>query len=282
MNDFERRFRKFSITNLTMYIIMGKIFVFCLVLFKIPFVESLMLIPERVMAGEVWRLVTFMFFPRGHVIFFIFEIMFFYWIGRGLEEVWGSFRYTMYFVGAIVGVAVATIIAYYSGFIGGLVTISYVPTLFTYTMFLPFAWYFGEEEIRAMLIFPIKIKYLAIIDLLLILELFIELTEIPGPPLWPIYVASMMNMIVFFVYVLFARAKQRKRSADFRQGILKVEKARKKKSLHRCTVCGITENEDPGMSFRYCSKCQGNYEYCEEHLKTHEHRSNIVDFKKPD
>jgi hypothetical protein len=25
------------------------------------------------------------------------------------------------------------------------------------------------------------------------------------------------------------------------------------------------------MDFRYCSKCAGSYEYCAEHLQTHEH-----------
>jgi hypothetical protein len=41
--------------------------------------------------------------------------------------------------------------------------------------------------------------------------------------------------------------------------------------MHRCTVCGITEKDDPQMDFRYCSTCEGDYEYCIEHLKNHEH-----------
>ncbi|MCG8514148.1 MAG: hypothetical protein MI740_08405, partial [Halanaerobiales bacterium] len=41
--------------------------------------------------------------------------------------------------------------------------------------------------------------------------------------------------------------------------------------LHRCTICGITELDHPQMEFRYCSKCAGNYEYCSEHLKNHQH-----------
>ena len=45
--------------------------------------------------------------------------------------------------------------------------------------------------------------------------------------------------------------------------------------------CQITEEfymsvvgdvlDDENLEFRYCSKCNGNYEYCQDHLFTHEH-----------
>ena len=41
---------------------------------------------------------------------------------------------------------------------------------------------------------------------------------------------------------------------------------------HRCAVCGRTELDDPTLEFRYCSKCNGNYEYCSDHLFSHEHK----------
>ena len=34
---------------------------------------------------------------------------------------------------------------------------------------------------------------------------------------------------------------------------------------------GRTELDNPNLEFRYCSKCDGNYEYCSDHLFTHEH-----------
>ena len=42
-------------------------------------------------------------------------------------------------------------------------------------------------------------------------------------------------------------------------------------SIHKCAVCGRTEKSDPNLEFRFCSKCNGNYEYCSEHLYTHQH-----------
>lgn len=48
----------------------------------------------------------------------------------------------------------------------------------------------------------------------------------------------------------------------------------KGKAIHKCAVCGRTELDDPTLEFRYCSKCGGDYEYCSDHLYTHEHIIN--------
>ena len=45
---------------------------------------------------------------------------------------------------------------------------------------------------------------------------------------------------------------------------------------HRCTICGRTELDDEKLEFRYCSRCEGNYEYCQDHLFTHQHIKNGV------
>ena len=42
-------------------------------------------------------------------------------------------------------------------------------------------------------------------------------------------------------------------------------------SKHKCAICGMTELDDPSLEFRFCSKCNGNYEYCQNHLFTHKH-----------
>ena len=44
------------------------------------------------------------------------------------------------------------------------------------------------------------------------------------------------------------------------------------KPIHRCAICGRTEKDNPDLEFRYCTKCKGYYEYCQDHLFTHEHR----------
>ena len=41
--------------------------------------------------------------------------------------------------------------------------------------------------------------------------------------------------------------------------------------LHKCAVCGITDQDNPNMEFRYCSKCDGYYCYCADHINNHIH-----------
>ena len=40
---------------------------------------------------------------------------------------------------------------------------------------------------------------------------------------------------------------------------------------HKCAICGRTDESNPELEFRFCSKCNGNYEYCNDHLFTHKH-----------
>ncbi len=48
-------------------------------------------------------------------------------------------------------------------------------------------------------------------------------------------------------------------------------KPQKMTPRHKCAVCGRTEADDASLEFRYCSKCHGTYEYCQDHLFTHTH-----------
>ena len=45
-------------------------------------------------------------------------------------------------------------------------------------------------------------------------------------------------------------------------------KAASQSTHHRCAICGRTEKDGEDLEFRFCSKCKGNYEYCQEHLFT--------------
>ena len=62
--------------------------------------------------------------------------------------------------------------------------------------------------------------------------------------------------------------KQKKRQREFQRKIKPMAAA---KMIHRCAVCGRTDQDSPGMEFRFCSKCEGSYEYCMDHLYTHTH-----------
>ena len=276
MNNFERKFGRFSITNLTLYLIIARVAVAVIGIFSPEFVGYLWYDADAIMSGQVWRLVTYMFVANLD-IWFLFQLLFLYFIGTALEQEWGYFKYTMYFLMSILGVVIATLIIHFANISSGSFILSAaLPSLFAYSLFLPFAWYYGEHEIMLMGMLPVKVKYLAIVDVLLIIKLFADTSSFPQ--LWIVLVLSLLNLVVFYAVMLPQRGKQVKRLADFKTKAYKAERDIKKNAIHRCRVCGITEKDDPGMSFRYCSKCEGDYEFCEKHLREHEHYKKVVDF----
>ena len=88
---------------------------------------------------------------------------------------------------------------------------------------------------------------------------------------------SMMNYILFFY--LYRRGfrpsrAQRQAQKQFKAQVIQAQRKQAVKESgprHRCAVCGRTEQDDPSLEFRYCSRCEGEYEYCQEHLYTHQH-----------
>ena len=61
---------------------------------------------------------------------------------------------------------------------------------------------------------------------------------------------------------------------DMNRGkVINIYKPSDQKAMHKCAICGRTEKDDDTLEFRYCSKCNGSYEYCSYHLYTHEHRT---------
>lgn len=276
-NKFERKFRKFSISNITLYVSLGMVIVYFLALAKPEIIDILYLNPDKIFDGQIWRLVTFIFIPTSsNPISLFFEVAIFYWVGSALENVWGSFKFTLYYLGGIIGATLGVILGH---FIGGLAyQFSFsVSSFFTMNLFLAFAWYFGDEEIRVMLILPVKVKYLAIIDAVFILYTLIS------APTWGarlVLISSMLNLVVFYSVVLSRRLKDKGRMTKFKMKMNLAQAPYKKKSRHKCVVCGKTEITHPDMQFRYCSKCEGDYEFCEEHINNHDHFKKIVEFRK--
>jgi len=73
------------------------------------FVSILVLDPDKIRHGEVWRLVTYIFIPQSlHPLWVIFALWFLWWVGEGLERAWGSFRLTLYILVVMIGTTAAT------------------------------------------------------------------------------------------------------------------------------------------------------------------------------
>lgn len=261
LNKLKRKFGGFAIEGLMTYIVALKGITYLLSIYDQTgmFKYNLMLIPSKVANGEIWRLFTFIIMPpETSFIFTAFVLYFYYMIGTTLEHEWGSFKFNAYYFLGILGTILAAFLT------GSWVTSFYI----NLSLFLAFAQLYPDYEIHLFLLIPIKVKYLALFN-----WLFIGYKILLGS--FSAKVAAIVSLINFFIFFgrdIVNSIRNKKRTRERRKRFN--AKKSNRKYIHKCTVCGITEKDDPEMGFRYCSKCDGHYEYCMEHLKDHQHIKN--------
>ncbi len=167
--------------------------------------ERLALIPDRVILGEGWRLITFLALPLSlSPIWVLFVLWFIYYILNEIESEWGSFQTTLYFL-----------IAY-------LLSITF-SMLFNYpifdirdieaSLFLAAATLFPHFQVRLFMIIPVKMKWLgAISGFFLILRLF-QVSWTGKLYLFFIY----FNYLLFFGPILLNTIKQMFRKWNYQR-----------------------------------------------------------------
>jgi hypothetical protein len=218
--------------------------------------ERIELVADKVLEGEVWRLITFLIVPPfGNIIIALFFWYMFCLMGTALEVRWGSFRYNVYLlIGYVAAIGVTFL------FPDAPASNAYLMS----TVFLAFAALYPDFEIYIFFLLPVKIKWLA-----LIAWIGLGYKLIFGEGLDRVLVlASVSNYLVFFGKDILERAASGRRRMAMQAARFGV---REKPYFHRCTVCGITDRSHPDMEFRYCSTCAGDLGYCMDHLRNHEH-----------
>ena len=264
LNKLERKFGKYAIHNLMYYIvILYAVGVFVNIVNPYFYSMHLSLNAERILHGEVWRLITFMIKPPdSSLIFVIFALYLYYMIGTNLERQWGAFRFNIYFFTGIIGTIAAAFVLYaITGYSYALDT-----NYLNMSLFFAFAATYPDYQILLFFIIPIKMKYLAMLDGLYYIVAFFT----GGIAVKVAIVLSLANFIIYFLSTRNYRKLspyEMKRKREYRQQV----KAPKSITKHKCAICGRTEKDDDNLEFRFCSKCDGNYEYCSEHLYTHQH-----------
>lgn len=256
MHRLERRFGWIALPNVTLYLMLGQILVYGLMAINYVDYVDLALVPALVLRGEVWRLVTFIFLPPlvMHPIFMAFAWYLFYLMGTALEDQWGTFRYNLFlWIGFLATMAASFAVP------GSVATNGFLLG----SVFLAFAFLNPNFELMLFLLLPVKIKWLALI--MWVVYGFTLLTGSWGERV--MVAASVANFCVFFGRDIVHNIKAARRRAGFEAQ----REAEANEPFHRCQVCGITDKTHPEMQFRYCSSCDGEYAYCEEHIRNHEH-----------
>lgn len=255
LDKLERRLGRFALPHLTMLLVAGQAGAFVLGKAKPEFLQQLLLIPERVLQGEVWRLVTWLFLPgTDSILFIIFELWLLFMFGRALESYWGNFKFNVFL---LIGFALSVAASF---------AVPWAPVSNTYLMasiFLAFAYLNPDFELLLFFILPVKIKWFAYLT-------WIGFAIVMAIGSWQdraMVAAGVVNFFFFFGSDMWMRVRGAGRRTVKRQEA----KIASSKATHQCQVCGLTDLEDPKMQFRYCSKCDGKRGYCADHLKDHEH-----------
>lgn len=257
LSKLEKALGKYSIRNLMLYItaLNGIVFILSYMDTSNLFLSKLVLSPPLVMKGEVWRLVTFLFIPPAtSPIWIIFTLYFYYMIGSTLENEWGSFKFNIYYLIGVLGTIAAA-------FLGG----AGMGLFLNLSLIFAFSYLYPNFQIMLFFIIPVKMKYFSLFYGVMLVLMF------KGAPLIGIItvLGSALNFILFFGKDIVLRlATGRKIYYNRRSFEAKIPKD---VTIHRCAVCGKTERDDKSLEFRYCADCDGDYEYCMEHLHTHKH-----------
>ena len=271
LDKMERRFGRYAIRNLTMYLLAGYAIGYLLSFTMPQLLTYFTLEPALILTGQVWRLLSWVIIPpNDNIIFVIFMMLLYYSLGNTLESYWGAFRYNVYIFSGILFTVIGAFIV--NGLIGGITGFGslYSTYYINMSIFLACASIMPDYQLLLYGIIPIKMKWLAILDVVL---LAVDAVQ-GGLIIRIVIIASLLNFIIFFFCNRNLRGhspKQAARRKKFQKQISRPQNQYAGGAKHRCAVCGRTELDDPTLEFRYCSKCNGNYEYCQDHLFTHEH-----------
>ena len=302
LDKLERKIGKFAIPHLINYLIGGYVIGYLLYygerISNLSFLNLMTLEPYQILHGapipQFWRVITWVLIPPIQSPLWAVIMMYFYWqLGTTLERVMGTFRFNVYIFGGIISTVIGAFILYGGYALSGVRYIGIGSAFSTWYInlgiFLAFALCFPEERVLLFFFIPIKMKWMALLYVIMLVPDLISSN-------WAGRVVIICSLFNFFVFFLSTRdfrrispkemyRKQRfqrdyraggGRNFDFgspsgRQVRNNPFSGARKVARHKCSICGRTEITNPELEFRFCSKCRGNHEYCNDHLFTHAH-----------
>ena len=274
VDRFCARHPRFGISNLMRYIVIGTAAIFLLRMFltDVSALDFLNYNLDSLLHGEIWRIVSFIFVPNTtRPLMLLIELYFYYWIGSTLERQWGTAKFNLYYFSGVLLTVIAVSVASLIGGANLIISGTYYINL---SMFLAFACLFPDTQVLLFFIIPIKMKWLAIADIVLIgYDMIVY--AVNGS--WYGVVQPIIALLNFAVFIYpemhylaeRRRYQHREQTVNFKKAVK--EAKQEKGYIHKCSVCGRTDTDYPDLDFRYCSKCAGYHCFCQDHIFTHVH-----------
>ena len=287
MDKLERKLGRYAVPNLSRYFVGAIVLGYVLSMLSPGFTDWISYDVSAILHGQIWRLFTWIFMPTTSLDFFglLFLLCVLMW-GSSLESMLGTFRMNVFLWGGVILSDVGGILIYViTKLTLGTGASIYLSTYYILmSMLLALAICMPEGEVRLYFVLPIKMKWMLVFELLYLAYIVFNtfktmIAYANGTWLgWVLglvqssqIILAVANMFLFFwASRTHISRKQKKRQREFRAQFSNPRPG-SGISQHKCVICGRTEFTNPELQFRYCSKCTGNKEYCQDHLFTHTH-----------
>ena len=258
LSKSERKFARFGIPNLITYVVAGRALAYLLSRVNPEFPLHLILDPDAVMRGEVWRLLTYLFTPPlvagtgiVSIVLALIQLYVTLLLGRAVEQIWGAYRFTLYYLLGAIAIACASFFLLHA---------PATPDYLDISLLLAFAT-LAPDYTFLLFVIPVKVKWIAWLSICGQAVMFAK----SSLPARLAILIELSNYFLFFrpqiwSWAMAALGVRRLRSA-----------ARARAPVHRCSVCRITERDHPEAEFRICAcpRCGEWREFCMDHLLAH-------------
>ena len=283
MKNLRRNFERYcyvnrnkGIPNLMLYIVLGNAVVYLISAFTGNYVLYNLLCFNRaaILHGQVWRLITYPLTTlSSNILFMLITLLCYYSLGTAMERQWGTLKFNLFYLSGVVLMDV------YGMLFNCQADVYYL----NMSLFLGYATLYPQAQFLLFFIIPIRAWIFALFDLAVILIGLFQ-TPFTAYNLFPL--VALGNYFLFFgkdvlnVVPLSWQNKLRKAFHKAPRQQPKIihfhvteqpKKAEPPAYTHKCTVCGRTDVSNPELEFRYCSKCNGYYCYCSDHINNHSH-----------
>ena len=287
MDKLERKLGRYAVPNLSRYFVGAIVLGYVLSMLSPGFTDWISYDVSAILHGQIWRLFTWIFMPTTSLDFFglLFLLCVLMW-GSSLESMLGTFCMNVFLWGGVILSDVGGILIYViTKLTLGTGASIYLSTYYILmSMLLALAICMPEGEVRLYFVLPIKMKWMLVFELLYLAYIVFNtfktmIAYANGTWLgWVLglvqssqIILAVANMFLFFwASKTHISRKQKKRQREFHAQFSNPRPG-SGISQHKCVICGRTELTNPELQFRYCSKCTGNKEYCQDHLFTHTH-----------
>ena len=289
---FERfcyRNRDKGIPNLMLYVTIGAAIVSVMSLINGGTIlyDYLCFDKAAILRGQIWRLFTYVFtYNSGGGILSLIFLYFFYLVSRQVELSMGTFRFNLYYFSGMILMDIFAMI--FCPTTNVIIQDTLVPAeYFTHLIYANMAYYMHlcllltfattHPDARFLILFviPVKAWVLGLVYLILV---GIEIINLSTPifffphNLFPL--VGLLNYLLFAgkdVLNLFPFIQRKRKHISKPVTVIRKTTNATPSYTHRCCVCGRTDVSHPTLEFRYCSRCNGYFCYCEDHINNHSH-----------